>query len=386
MEVMAGYKQTEVGVIPELWETRPLLTAVSIANGQVDPKKEPYSSMILVAPDHIESRTGKLIQKKSASEQHAISGKYLFNPGDIIYSKIRPYLRKVIHADFFGLCSADMYPLTAAQDVVPAFMHALLLDHRFSIFAETVSVRSGMPKINRDELAQFTFALPPIHEQRAISAALSDVDTLITGLDQLIAKKRDLKQAAMQQLLIGQRRLSGFSGEWETKRLGDVCRITTGKKDVNEGNPVGLYPFFTCSRSHTYSDSYSFDTEAILIAGNGDVGNLHFYNGKFEAYQRTYVISDFSSNVSYLWQQLSTYLADSLGIGKIGSSIPYIKKENLIGFQFESPKDEKEQSAIATVLSDMDAEIAALELHRDKTRDLKQGMMQELLTGRIRLV
>ena len=223
-------------------------------------------------------------------------------------------------------------------------------------------------------------------EQEAIAEALGDADALIESLEQLIAKKRQIKQGAMQELLTGNKRLPGFSGQWAVKRLGEICRITTGKKDVNEGNPDGQYPFFTCSRSHTYSDSYSFDTEAILIAGNGDVGNLHYFNGKFEAYQRTYILSDFSANVDYLWQQLNAYLAESLGLGKIGSSIPYIRKENIIGFSFHSPQDETEQTAIATILSDMDAEIAALEDKLAKARQLKQGMMQELLTGRIRLV
>src|SRR5262249_46141658 len=96
--------------------------------------------------------------------------------------------------------------------------------------------------------------------------------------------------------------------------------------------------------------------------------------------------SDFSAHVIYLWQQLSAYLADSLGLGKIGSSIPYIKKENLVSFEFDSPRDEAEQTAIAAILSDMDAEVAALEEKLAKAHQIKQGMMQELLTGRIRLV
>jgi type I restriction enzyme S subunit len=123
-----------------------------------------------------------------------------------------------------------------------------------------------------------------------------------------------------------------------------------------------------------------------LIAGNGDVGNLHYYKGKFEAYQRTYVLSEFGDNVSFLWHQLTFRLAESLGIGKIGSSIPYIKKGDLTEFTFDSPIVETEQTAIATVLSDMDDEIAELERRRDKTRAIKQGMMQQLLTGRVRLV
>lgn len=219
MDMRPGYKQTEVGVIPEDWEVRPLLSVVKLATGQIDPRYEPYKSMVLVAPDHIEEGTCRLLKKETASAQGAISGKYLFKHGDIVYSKIRPYLRKAILADFEGLCSADMYPLTPEKDVCSAFVLPVLLGHHFSSFAATVSARSGIPKINREELAQYKVALPPIPEQRAIAEALSDVDALIGALDRLIVKKRDLKQAAMHQLLTGQKRLPGFSGEWEVKRL-----------------------------------------------------------------------------------------------------------------------------------------------------------------------
>jgi len=167
--------------------------------------------------------------------------------------------------------------------------------------------------------------------------------------------------------------------DWEVQHLGNVAAITTGWKDVNEGNPAGEYPFFTCSRSRTFSDHYSFDTEAILIAGNGDVGNLHYYSGRFEAYQRTYVVHKFSHPVRYLWHQLDYRLIESLGLGKIGTSIPYIKKENLTGFAFPVPATEPEQEAIAEALSDADALIESLEYLLAKKRQLKQGAMQELL-------
>jgi type I restriction enzyme S subunit len=280
---------------------------------------------------------------------------------------------------FFASEHAVVVTALARTDI--RWLTVVLGDMRLNQYSES----SAQPGLSVSKILKLPLALPPLPEQRAIAGALGDVDALLSALEKLIAKKRDLKQAAMRQLLTGQTRLPGFTGKWKVKRLGDVCRITTGKKDVNEGNPAGHFPFFTCSRSYTFSDSYSFDAEAILIAGNGDVGNLHYYKGKFEAYQRTYVLFDFSTNVVYLWQQLSAHLADSLGIGKIGSSIPYIKKENLVGFGFECPTDATEQTAIAGVLSDMDAELAALEQRLAKTRALKQGMMQELLTGRVRL-
>jgi len=173
--------------------------------------------------------------------------------------------------------------------------------------------------------------------------------------------------------------------EWDVKQLGSLTAITTGRKDVNEGNPAGEYPFFTCSRTHTFSDHYSFDTEAILIAGNGEVGNLNYYKGRFEAYQRTYVVHKFATPVRYIWHQLNYRLAGSLGLGKIGTSIPYIKKEDLTGFEFPSPAHEPEQRAIATALSDVDGLLGGLDRLIAKKRDLKQAAMQQLLTGQTRL-
>ena len=173
--------------------------------------------------------------------------------------------------------------------------------------------------------------------------------------------------------------------DWAVQKLGRVAAITTGSKDVNEGNPAGEYPFFTCSRNRTFSDYYSFDTEAILIAGNGDVGNLHYYSGKFEAYQRTYVLYRFDSDVRYIWHQLTHRLVESLGLGKIGTSIPYIKKEDLTGFLFPIPPTEAEQRAIAEALSDVDELLISLDRLIAKKRDLKQASMQQLLSGKTRL-
>ena len=93
---------------------------------------------------------------------------------------------------------------------------------------------------------------------------------------------------------------------WELESLGKVVSFTTGKKDVNQGNPEGDFPFFTCSKTFTFSDEYSFDDEALMIAGNGDVGTVHYYKGKFEAYQRTYVLRNFKVDIQYLNQLLKS--------------------------------------------------------------------------------
>src|SRR5262245_52794708 len=139
--------------IPPGWCSRPIVEVIDLPSGQVDPSVEPFRSMALVAPDHIERGTGTLLSKITARQQGAISGKYLFAPGDTLYSKIRPYLRKAVLADFVGLTSADMYPLRPTAEVNPRFLLAITLSEHFSRFAEIVSMRSGFPKINREELS-----------------------------------------------------------------------------------------------------------------------------------------------------------------------------------------------------------------------------------------
>lgn len=391
MELKPGYKQTEVGVIPEEWEVRPLLSVVRPATGQVDPRIEPYRSMILVAPDHIESKTGRLLEQKTASDQHAISGKYIFEPGDIVYSKIRPYLRKAMLAAFRGLCSADMYPLTPMQNVSSGFILAVLLGHRFSTFAESVSVRSGIPKINRDELAEYKVALPPFPEQQAIAAALSDVDSLITALDRLIAKKHNIKQGAMQELLTGKKRLPRFSGEWETRKLGEIFEISAGG-DFEPSRSSAIkdeyfcYPIYsnaiTDNGLYGYCSYNDHQAGSITVTARGTLGVANFRDHAFTAIGRVLVLrpkqlldgrffSEFINN-------RIDFVIENTGVPQL--TAPQISKYEVLCPTFP------EQQAIATILSNMDAEIAALEQKRDKTRLLKQGMMQELLTGRIRLV
>lgn len=407
MEVKPGYKQTEVGVIPEEWELRPLLTAVRIANGQVSPRVEPFKSMVLVAPDHIEGSTGTLLAKRTAEEQQAISGKYLFESGDIVYSKIRPYLRKAILADFSGLCSADMYPLKPAPDVSSGFILASILGYRFSKYAESVSVRSGMPKINRAEMAAYSLGLPPLPEQRAIAAALSDVDALLGGLDRLIAKKRDLKQATMQQLLTGQTRLPGFSGKWEVKRLGDVATFHKGKGLPKSAlSPYGSEPcvhygeLFT-QYGETIRDTISRTNKSLgefRSVANDVLMPTSDVTPRGLAKASCVVVDDVLLGGDILVIRTDSALISGTFLSHVlrreddqvlrlvtGTTVFHLYGADMKKFTFKRPAL-AEQQAIVGVLSDMDAELTALEARRNKTRDLKQAMMQELLTGKTRLV
>uniref|UniRef100_UPI003AF6F28F restriction endonuclease subunit S n=2 Tax=Thiolapillus sp. TaxID=2017437 RepID=UPI003AF6F28F len=169
------------------------------------------------------------------------------------------------------------------------------------------------------------------------------------------------------------------AGAWEVKRLGDVCVIRTGKKDANEGHENGIYPFFTCAENHIYSNSHSFDCEAILVAGNANVGQTKHYRGKFEAYQRTYVLTDFSDiNTQYLYSYLGGNLQNDMALQVQTSAMSYIKLPMLKNYKVPAPRNPTEQQKIAHCLSSLDEVIG---LQAKKVQALKQhkkGLMQQL--------
>ena len=167
--------------------------------------------------------------------------------------------------------------------------------------------------------------------------------------------------------------------DWQNKQLGTLCSIKTGKKDVNEGSQNGAYPFFTCSRDVHASDSYSFDTEAILIAGNGAVGETKLYRGKFEAYQRTYVLDGFEEDLDFIFYVLKGSLAEALSKVVSGSTMPYIRKGDLERFPIPLPPL-PEQKKIARILSTVQRAIEAQERIIQTTTELKKTLMHKLFT------
>lgn len=248
-----------------------------------------------------------------------------------------------------------------------------------------------------------------IIEQRAIATVLSDVDALLAKLDQLIAKKRDLKQAAMQQLLTGEIRLSGFSEEWEVKLLDDLGIFLKGSGVKKDESRSGNLPCIRYGEIYTHHNDYikaynswispTVALTAILIkqgdllfAGSGEtkeeIGKCVAFVDTIEAYAGGDIVILRPNNVDSIFLG---YYCNTVPINMQktsrgqGDAVVHISANALSSIKVTIPKIE-EQAAIATILSDMDAEITALETRRNKTRALKQGMMQELLTGRIRLL
>jgi type I restriction enzyme S subunit len=409
-QVPRGYKQTEVGVIPEDWKILPLLSVVQIVSGQVDPKTKPYRTMVLVAPDHIESGTGRLLKKLTAEEQGAISGKHLFAPGDIVYSKIRPYLMKATLADFNGLCSADMYPMKPLPGISGGLVLAVILGRRFTSYAESVSVRSGIPKINRVELAEYNIALPPtLTEQQAIAEALGDADAYIESLEQLITKKRQVKQGAMQELLTGKRRLPGFSGEWEEKTLGELGDFIKGAgvtRDQAQSGTIAcvrygeiythhkniIREFYSWISSQIATTAIRLRKGDILFAGSGEtkeeIGKCAAFLSEIEAYAGgdIIILRPYDAESSFLGYYLNSEIISQQKASRgQGDAVVHISSRALSDIRCTIPSL-SEQLAIANILLDMDIEITKLETKLEKARRIKQGMMQELLTGKVRLI
>lgn len=160
--------------------------------------------------------------------------------------------------------------------------------------------------------------------------------------------------------------------------MGDLCNITTGKLDANAMCSNGIYRFYTCAKEFYYINDYAFDTEALLISGNGaNVGYIHHYNGKFNAYQRTYVLDNFKQNIIYIKYYLETFLHQRIESEKKAGNTPYIVLSTLSNFKIKYPAI-NEQNLIAKFLSEIDTVIEKHEILLDQILTIKQGLLQQM--------
>ncbi|MCY4614739.1 MAG: restriction endonuclease subunit S [Nitrospira sp.] len=336
--------------------------------------------------------------------------RFFLSEGDLVFARTGASVGKsyrydkkdgpLVFAGFLIRISPD------PEKLEPAFLAYCVQSRRYWEWVATMSIRSGQPGINGQEYAMFQIPLPPPSEQRAIAEALSDVDGLLAALEALIAKKRAIKQATMQQLLTSKTRLPGFSGEWETTTVGEVADIRNG---ATPSTQIGAYwngpiPWCTPTDITATPGKYLCATErsitamglancaasllpvgALLLCSRATIGEIKIAVSSVCTNQgfKSLVCKDGVSN-EFLYYLLLT-LKPQMIERAIGSTFLEIGKRDVTSIELCIPTY-AEQCAIATVLSDMDAEIAVLERRRDKTRAVKQGMMQQLLTGRVRLV
>jgi type I restriction enzyme S subunit len=400
-----GYKQTEVGVIPEDWDVGCVGNSFDVCNQLRLPISQAIRErMIGTYPYYGPTGIQGWINEYRIEGRYALIGE----DGDHFLKWRTQSMTLMVQGKFNVNNHAHL--VQGSKNLTDWFYW--FFSNR-DITNHLTRRGAGRYKLSKSTLINLPCSLPPLSEQRVIATALSDVDALLAKLDQLITKKRDLKQAAMQQLLTGQTRLPGFSGEWEIQTLRDECTLIT-----KGTTPTSLGKNFTSSginfikiesleeNGKIIKDKIAFidqDTNNLLkrsqLCENDILVSIAGALGRI-----TVITSELlpaNTNQALAIVRLKTaggidhgflfYYLNSLSIKKYIEAINVqaaqanLSLENVGDFVISFPLL-PEQIAIATVLSDMDAEITALEVRQDKTRDLKQGMMQELLTGRIRLI
>lgn len=418
MELRAGYKQTEVGVIPEDWRVSDLqgVCAEAITYG------------IVQCGPHFQNGVPYIRVSDMSSEQLDVAGMLRTSPsiaaqfsrsrvteGDIVYA-LRGKIGEVrrVSSDVAGAnLTQGTARLSPSNRLDSTYLLWSLRSQHALRQGDLAAKGSTFREITLAALRQIQLPVPPIAEQRAIATALSDVDALLAKIDQLISKKRDLKQAAMQQLLTGRTRLPGFSGEWEVKpmkSLGQTYGGLAGKTKEDFGHGSSKYIPFMNVMTDTVIDANWLEVVDVVqnevqnLVKKGDL----FFNGSSETPEEVGFCSVLMEEIPNLY--LNSFCfgfrfntdakvcglffaywfrgADgraAMSILAQGATRYNIAKSAFMRLSIPQPSQE-EQTAIARVLTDLDAELAALEARRDKTHALKQGMMQALLTGRIRLV
>lgn len=386
MAKLTGYKVSELGQIPQDWNVVELGDVLKIRHGKNQKEVEnPNGTYPILATggqigwatEYLYDKPSVLIGRKGTIDKPRYQDTPFWTVDTLFYSEIGTSCStKFI---FYKFCLIDWIKNNEA---------------------------SGVPSQNAKTIEKIQISLPPLPEQTAIATALSDTDALISSLQTLIAKKQAIKLSAMQNLLSGKIRLPEFAQrpdgslkttrqtelgcvpeDWEVLELGSVAFIKTGSKNNQDKKENGQYPFFVRSATVEQIDTYSYDCEAILIPGEGNIGSIfHYINGKFDAHQRVYVIRDFYNVIGkFVFFALKQNFGKHAMENTVKATVDSLRLPTFQNFKFAIPKSTTEQTAIAQLLSDMDAEIEALEGRLKKTQSLKQGMMQTLLTGKIRL-
>ena len=397
--VRPGYKQTEVGVIPEAWVVRPLGEVVTFLDGKRRPVKDTdRAKMRGTIPYYGASGIVDYVNDYLFDEDLILLGE----DGENILSR---NCRLAFRISGKAWVNNHAHVLKPNLDISIGF----LTDYLESLNYERLNSGTAQPKLNKQSCFGIQVALPPTKaEQEAIAEALSDADALIEALQQLIAKKRHLKQGTMQELLGGKKRLPGFSGEWEVKRLDAVADIRSGgtpstnQPEFWDGDILWCTPTdITALSGFKYltqtartitthglkaSSAELIPAHSVVMTSRATIGECAINALPVATNQgfKNFIPFD-TMDGEFLYYLLQTKKQDFISLCG-GSTFLEIGKTQLTAFEIELPKEKSEQTAIATTLSDMDTEIAALETRLAKTRELKQGMMHNLLTGRIRLI
>ncbi len=411
MEVKPGCKQTDVGVIPDDWEVKLLASvAEKIMVGIASAATHAYRAKGVPLLRNQNIKAGYLddadILFVDPEYETTFRNKRL-RGGDLLTARTGyPGTTCIVPPRFEAAQSfTTLITRPKTREIDSSYLCHFINSEVGQKFFEQGQIGGAQKNVNAGTLRGMPIPVPPVTEQRAIAGALNDVDALVGALDSALAKKRDLKQAAMQQLLTGQERLPGFHGEWEVKRLGELARIQRGASPrpidspmwFDENSSIGWVRISDVTRSGMFlretiqrlsplgvQHSRPVVNGSLIMSICATVGRPVITEIDVCIHDGFVVFDNLQANKLFIYYVLKWIENDWSKHGQTGSQMNL--NTGLINGTAISIPPVPEQTAIAQVLSDMDAELASLRQRHDKTRALKQGMMQELLTGRTRLV
>lgn len=386
-------------MLPKGWNLCQFGEVAEVGSGQVDPKVEPYASMIHIGPENIESGTGRILSPRKCSELGLISGKYEFDEDAVIYSKIRPHLNKVCFPGFKGVCSADAYPIWPDKTkLLPEYLKHYMLGRTFEKRAVACSMRTGMPKINREDLDGIPIVVPPLSEQRRITKILSTWDQAISATERLLANSEEQKLGLMQVLLDGKHRLDGHTAGWQEHLLGKLFaeRVEPNRDDLqllSITREQGVILRDDVGRKDTSNE----DKSKYLRICPGDIGynTMRMWQGVSALSQYEGIISPAYTVItpgvlidgkfaSYLFKSQSVVFLFYRHSQGLVSDTWNLKFSHFAKIKIKIPCIQ-EQRSIAEVLEKADQQIAVIQRQLLALREEKAALMSQLLTGKRRV-
>lgn len=388
MLIPQGYKQTEMGIIPKDWKIISILNIAELLSG------------LTYLPENI-SEQGLLVLRSSNIKDGNLSFEDNVYVNCIIdknkYVKKNDILICVRNgsSNLIGKCALVTKNYNATFGAFMAVLRSPIGKYLYQVFSSQI-IQKQIQKnckatINQITKADFkNFYIPisiNIKEQQSISEALYDTDKLIFSMQNLIDKKKAIKQGVMQELLTGKRRLPGFNGKWVKKRLGDIVEINKGSTLTSSEYVYGNIPVMAGGKDYAgMHNTFNRPEMTITISASGaNAGFIKIHSKKIFATDCSTIVPNKDYNIYYMYYNLLINQNVIYNL-QTGGAQPHVHPKDLYSLYIEYSTDLKEQQAIANVLTDMDDEIKKLEIKLQKYKNIKQGMMQELLTGRIRLL
>lgn len=404
-KVREGYKKTEVGVIPDEWDIKTVRNICKIY-GRIGFRGYTVNDIVAKGYGAISLSPSNIIDDKLDTTKCTYISWYKYEEspeikiynGDVLLVKTGSTYGKVACVSGLNEKATINPQLVVFKNIkVNNIYFGYLMNSKVAKEQINSAIVGGaIPTLSQEQIYNFIFPIPnDINEQKGIADALNGVDKLLQSLEKLIDKKKKIKQGTMQQLLTGKKRLPGFSGEWEVKKLGDIAECLDNYRiplnDSQRANMKGDIPYCGANGIMDYVNDYCIDDDIILIAEDGGYFDeyrtrpiAYRINGKAWVNNHAHIIkAKVGGYQNFLFYSL---VHKNILEFIVGGTRAKLNKSNLMKIEVSLPSELTEQKQIAYIFENMDSEIATLQQKLEKYKKVKQGMMQELLTGRIRLI